>query len=95
MADFVLQDTIVGLQALSEFARVAYSDSLGIQVTITADAFTKTLTVNKQNALVLQSVVVSTELWIRCLKYMFCSCNTLTVLFPANLRWCQLRINQI
>lgn len=55
---YVFQDTVVALQALSDFAAMAYSDSFDIQATITADTFTHTFTINKQNALVLQSVVV-------------------------------------
>ncbi|XP_060587232.1 CD109 antigen-like [Ruditapes philippinarum] len=35
------QDTVIGLQALSEFAVMAYSDNFDIQATITAGTFTQ------------------------------------------------------
>lgn len=56
--DKTFQDTVVALQALSDFAAMAYSDTFDIQATVTADTFIHTFTINKQNALVLQSVVV-------------------------------------
>ncbi|XP_060581140.1 CD109 antigen-like isoform X3 [Ruditapes philippinarum] len=52
------QDTVIGLQALSEFAVMAYSDNFDIQATITAGTFTHKFSINKQNALVLQTVVL-------------------------------------
>ncbi|KAL4230965.1 hypothetical protein ACF0H5_011338 [Mactra antiquata] len=52
------QDTVIALQALSDFAKMVYSDSFNIQATITAGTYTHTFTINKQNALVLQSVVL-------------------------------------
>jgi len=52
------QDTVVALQALSDFAAMAYSDSFDIQATITADNMTHTFSINKQNSLVLQTLVV-------------------------------------
>ena len=53
------QDTILALQALSEFARLAYSKTFDIQVTVTAGAFSKHFSVNQNNALILQSADVS------------------------------------
>ena len=55
---YFFQDTIVGLQALSDFARMVYSSNFDIQATITAGTFTHTFSINQMNALVLQSVVV-------------------------------------
>ncbi|XP_053399009.1 CD109 antigen-like isoform X3 [Mercenaria mercenaria] len=52
------QDTVIGLQALSEFAGMSYSDSFDIQATITAGTFTHKFSINKQNALLLQTVVL-------------------------------------
>nr|AVP12646.1 CD109 antigene-like protein 1 [Littorina littorea] len=49
------QDTILALQALSEFARLAYSKSFNIEVSVTAASFAKQFSVNQNNALVLQS----------------------------------------
>ncbi|KAK7473610.1 hypothetical protein BaRGS_00035157, partial [Batillaria attramentaria] len=50
------QDTIIALQALSEFAPLAGSgDSQDIEVDVTAGSFTPHFTVTKGNALVLQS----------------------------------------
>nr|KAG5689544.1 hypothetical protein BaRGS_008919 [Batillaria attramentaria] len=52
----ILQDTIIALQALSEFASLAGSgDSQDIEVDVTAGSFTPHFTVTKGNALVLQS----------------------------------------
>ena len=65
------QDTVVGLQALSEFAAEVYSPSLDFTVvtTVTSDpAFRKTFNVNAQNAMVLQQAEVrgcSTRSWNR------------------------------
>ncbi|KAK7474938.1 hypothetical protein BaRGS_00033825, partial [Batillaria attramentaria] len=51
-----LSDTIIALQALSEFASLAGSgDSQDIEVDVTAGSFTAHFTVTKGNALVLQS----------------------------------------
>ncbi|KAK7473608.1 hypothetical protein BaRGS_00035155 [Batillaria attramentaria] len=51
-----LSDTIIALQALSEFASLAGSgDSQDIEVDVTAGSFTPHFTVTKGNALVLQS----------------------------------------
>ncbi|XP_053399007.1 CD109 antigen-like [Mercenaria mercenaria] len=52
------QDTVIGLQALSEFAGMLYSDSFDIKATITAGTFTHKFSFNKQNALLLQTVVL-------------------------------------
>lgn len=53
------QDTILALQALSEFARLAYSNNFNIQVDVTAASFSKHFTINQANALVLQSAEMS------------------------------------
>nr|KAG5690559.1 hypothetical protein BaRGS_014692 [Batillaria attramentaria] len=54
-----LPDTIIALQALSEFAPLANSgDSLDVEVDVTAGSFTPHFTVTKGNALVLQSAEV-------------------------------------
>ncbi|XP_052253498.1 CD109 antigen-like isoform X15 [Dreissena polymorpha] len=53
------QDTVVALQALSRFAAMIFSDTFNIQATVTAGTFTHTFNINKQNALVMQSVVLS------------------------------------
>ena len=58
----VFQDTVVALQALSRFAAMIFSDTFNIQATVTAGTFTHTFNINKQNALVMQSVVVS-RIW--------------------------------
>ncbi|XP_052280995.1 CD109 antigen-like [Dreissena polymorpha] len=52
------QDTVVALQALSRFAALIFSDTFNIQATVTAGTFTHTFNINKQNALVMQSVVL-------------------------------------
>ncbi|KAH3835183.1 hypothetical protein DPMN_108530 [Dreissena polymorpha] len=52
------QDTVVALQALSRFAAMIFSDTFNIQATVTAGTFTHTFNINKQNALVMQSVVL-------------------------------------
>ncbi|KAK7492650.1 hypothetical protein BaRGS_00016129, partial [Batillaria attramentaria] len=49
------QDTILALQGLSEFARLAYSNNFNIDITVTADSFSKQFSVSQANALVLQS----------------------------------------
>nr|KAG5689528.1 hypothetical protein BaRGS_008903 [Batillaria attramentaria] len=55
------QDTIIALQALSEFAPLANSgDSLDVEVDVTAGSFTPHFTVTKGNALVLQSAETKT-----------------------------------
>ena len=53
-----LQDTVMALQALSEFAKMAYSNNFDIQMTVTAGSFSHQFSVNAQNALLLQSVEV-------------------------------------
>ncbi|KAK7473597.1 hypothetical protein BaRGS_00035144, partial [Batillaria attramentaria] len=56
-----LGDTIIALQALSEFAPLANSgDSLDVEVDVTAGSFTPHFTVTKGNALVLQSAETKT-----------------------------------
>ncbi|XP_052794993.1 CD109 antigen-like isoform X3 [Mya arenaria] len=52
------QDTVVALQALSDFAAKIYSNTFDITATVTAGTFTHTFNINKQNALVQQSVVL-------------------------------------
>ncbi|XP_062608191.1 CD109 antigen-like isoform X3 [Saccostrea cucullata] len=50
------QDTVLALQALSEFAKMAYSSNFDIQMTVTTDTFSHQFSVNAKNALLLQSV---------------------------------------
>ncbi|XP_067661520.1 CD109 antigen-like [Haliotis asinina] len=50
------QDTVVALQALSEFAKMAYSKNFDIQVTVNSGNFSHQFFVNQDNALVLQNV---------------------------------------
>ncbi|XP_048243530.1 CD109 antigen-like isoform X4 [Haliotis rufescens] len=50
------QDTVLALQALSEFAKMAYSNNFNIQVTVSSGSFRHQFSVNQNNALVLQSV---------------------------------------
>ncbi|KAK3751287.1 hypothetical protein QZH41_012192, partial [Actinostola sp. cb2023] len=55
------QDTVLGIQAMSEFAALIYSPKLNFQLTLTHSAvtnFTKTLTVQDKNAMVLQQVLI-------------------------------------
>lgn len=54
------QDTVLALQSLSEFARMAYSDSFNMEIAIRAGHTFHNFTVTKQNALLLQSIEVST-----------------------------------
>ncbi|XP_022321696.2 CD109 antigen-like isoform X2 [Crassostrea virginica] len=54
------QDTVMALQALSEFAKMAYSNNFDIQMTVTAGSFSHQFSVNAQNALLLQSVELPT-----------------------------------
>lgn len=57
----ISQDTVVGLQALSEFAELIYSPDIDFTVQLTSSAdsnFRKTMTVNQQNSMVLQLVEV-------------------------------------
>ncbi|XP_046542511.1 LOW QUALITY PROTEIN: CD109 antigen-like [Haliotis rubra] len=46
----------MALQALSEFAKMAYSNNFDIQVTVNSGSFSHQFSVNQNNALVLQSV---------------------------------------
>ncbi|XP_069130827.1 CD109 antigen-like isoform X2 [Argopecten irradians] len=50
------QDTVLALQALSEFARIGFSENFNMQIGITAGQTTHTFNVTRQNALVLQSL---------------------------------------
>ncbi|XP_071088381.1 CD109 antigen-like isoform X2 [Haliotis cracherodii] len=50
------QDTVLALQALSEFAKMAYSNNFDIQVTVSSGSFRHQFSVNQNNPLVLQSV---------------------------------------
>ncbi|GAV02802.1 hypothetical protein RvY_13322-2 [Ramazzottius varieornatus] len=49
------QDTVVGLQAISEFARLTTTKDRNIQVKIQTDGYKKDLTIKEENALVLQT----------------------------------------
>ncbi|KAK3100069.1 hypothetical protein FSP39_014251 [Pinctada imbricata] len=54
------QDTVVALQALSEFAKMAYADNFDINADVTLDSsknIDHTFNINAKNALVLQSYV--------------------------------------
>ena len=53
----LLQDTVVGLEALSEFAKMS-SDSVDIDATIQSSDFTQRFQINDDNAMVSQSVMV-------------------------------------
>ena len=55
----LFQDTILALQSLSEFARLAFSKTFDIQLTVTAGTFSRQFSVSRNNALVLQSADVS------------------------------------
>ena len=76
---FLLQDTVVGLQALSDFASKVYSHNFNIQATISTDALTHTFSVSQNNALVLQSLKVCHFLFI--LGYTFIRKDVLIVLW--------------
>ncbi|KAJ7374578.1 hypothetical protein OS493_004916 [Desmophyllum pertusum] len=55
------QDTVIGLQALSEFAELIYTPDIDFTVELTSTVdpnFRKTITVNQQNSLVLQLVEI-------------------------------------
>jgi len=55
------QDTVIGLQALSEFAELIYSPDIDFTVQLTSSAdpsFSETVNVNQQNAMVLQLVEI-------------------------------------
>ena len=54
----LLQDTVIGLQALSEFATLVYSKDTDMQITVTGGNYTQACNVTQQNALVLQSIPV-------------------------------------
>uniref|UniRef100_K1RWY1 CD109 antigen n=1 Tax=Magallana gigas TaxID=29159 RepID=K1RWY1_MAGGI len=54
------QDTVVALQALSEFAKMVYSNNFDIQMTATAGNFSHQFSVNAKNALLLQSIELPT-----------------------------------
>lgn len=57
----ISQDTVIGLQALSEFAELIYSPDIDFTVELTSTVdpnFRKTISVNQQNSMVLQLVEV-------------------------------------
>ena len=57
----ISQDTVIGLQALSEFAELIYTPDIDFTVELTSTVdpnFRKTITVNQQNSLVLHLVEV-------------------------------------
>lgn len=59
----ISQDTVIGLQALSEFAELIYTPDIDITVQLTSSVdpnFRKTITVNQENSMVLQLVEVIT-----------------------------------
>ena len=58
---FFFQDTVIGLQALAEFAEMIYTPDVAFTLQLTASAdptFSRTITVNKQNSMVLQLIEV-------------------------------------
>jgi len=60
----ISQDTVIGLQALSEFAELIYTPDIDFTVQLTSSVdtnFGKTVTVNQQNSMVLQLVEVITD----------------------------------
>ncbi|XP_041347121.1 alpha-2-macroglobulin-like [Gigantopelta aegis] len=50
------QDTVLALQALSQFAKMAYAKNFDIQVHLKAGSFSHSFSINQRNALVLQKV---------------------------------------
>lgn len=54
------QDTVVGLQALSDFVGKVYSSNFNIQASMSAGTFRHNFTISQQNSLVLQSVNLPT-----------------------------------
>lgn len=53
------QDTVIGLQALAEFAEMIYTPDVAFTLQLTASAdptFSRTITVNQQNSMVLQLI---------------------------------------
>lgn len=63
---FLLQDTVVGLQAIAEFAQLVDSKDRDISVHVTMDGnnFKKDFSISDENALVLQSAEVSRSTWL-------------------------------
>lgn len=60
----ISQDTVIGLQALSEFAELIYTPDIDFTVQLMSSVdpnFRKTVTVNQQNSMVLQLVEVITD----------------------------------
>ncbi|XP_073231989.1 CD109 antigen-like [Porites lutea] len=56
------QDTVMGLQALAEFAELIYSPDIDFTVTLSSSAdpaFSETINVNQQNSMVLQLVEIA------------------------------------
>ena len=61
---FFFQDTVIGLQALSEFAELIYTSDTDFTVQLTSSAdpsFSQTIKVNQQNSMVLQLVEVTSH----------------------------------
>ncbi|KAL5016374.1 hypothetical protein ScPMuIL_005963 [Solemya velum] len=54
------QDTVLGLQALSEFATSMFSNSGSMHITVTAGNVTHEFDISRQNALILQSFEIPT-----------------------------------
>ena len=59
-----LQDTVLALQSLSEFAAMVYSNNFDLQITVKAGTFSKQFQVNPTNALILQAVEVLSNSYI-------------------------------
>ena len=55
-----LQDTVIGLQALSEFAPLVFSTDIDFTVKISTGDFSKSFNVDKNNMIILQRVEVQT-----------------------------------
>jgi len=59
-----LQDTVLALQSLSEFAAMVYSNNFDLQITVKAGTFSKQFQVNPTNALILQATEVLSNSYI-------------------------------
>jgi len=57
----LIQDTVVALQALAEYAALTSgnNDQQNLMITVTADTLSHTFSVTQTNSLILQSVQVS------------------------------------
>ena len=51
----MFQDTVLALQALSDFAKMAFSDTFQMDIAVSAGQFNHEFHINPHNALVLQT----------------------------------------